>query len=34
MRGAREADERRRTKEVRWSEAVERNEANGPFSAA
>jgi hypothetical protein len=31
--GAREIDERRRTHGVRWSEAVERNETDGPFSA-
>ena len=32
MQGARQIDERRRTKAVRWSEAVKRNEAGGPFS--
>ncbi len=32
MQDARETDERRRTYKVRWSEAVERNEADGPFS--
>ena len=34
MRGAREIDERKRTDAVRWSEAIERNEADGPFSTA
>jgi hypothetical protein len=34
MRGAREIDERRRTYAVRWSEAIECNEAGGPFSSA
>ncbi|HEU4343440.1 MAG TPA: hypothetical protein VFU31_17975 [Candidatus Binatia bacterium] len=33
-RGARKIDERRRTYAVRWSEAIERNEAYGAFSAA
>jgi hypothetical protein len=33
MRGAREIDERRRT-QVRWSDAIERNEADEPFSTA
>jgi hypothetical protein len=33
VRGAREADERRRTKKVRRSEGAERNEVDGPFSA-
>jgi hypothetical protein len=31
MRGAREIDERRRTYAVPWSEAIECNEAGGPF---
>jgi hypothetical protein len=34
VRGARELDERRRTCAVRWSEAIERNEVDGPFSTA
>jgi len=34
MRGAREIDERRRTNPVRWSEAIERNKADEPFSTA
>jgi len=34
MRGARQTDERRRTQAVRWSEAMERNEAGEPFSTA
>jgi len=34
MQGARRIDERRRTYGVRWSEAVERNEAGEPFSTA
>ena len=34
MRGAREIDERRRTYAVRWSEAIEGNEADEPFSTA
>jgi len=34
MRGAREIDERRRTYGVRWSEAIEGNEADEPFSTA
>jgi hypothetical protein len=34
LRGARKIDERRRTYVVRWSEAIERNEANEPFSTA
>src|SRR3990172_1617604 len=34
MPGARRSDERRRTNTVRWSESSERNEADGPFSAA
>jgi hypothetical protein len=34
MRGARETDERRRACAVRWSKAVERNEAGGSFSTA
>jgi len=34
MQGARKIDERRRTWAVRWSEAIERNEADGLFSAA
>src|SRR5262245_2363686 len=33
-RGARTIDERRRTPMVRWSEAIERNETYGSFSAA
>ena len=33
-RGARKIDERRRTRTVRWSEAIERNEAYEAFSAA
>jgi hypothetical protein len=33
-RGARRIDERRRTMPVRWSEAIERNEAYEAFSAA
>jgi hypothetical protein len=33
-RGARRIDERRRTWAVRWSEAIERNEAYESFSAA
>src|SRR5262245_28962753 len=33
-RGARKIDERRRTQPVRWSEAIERNEAYESFSAA
>jgi hypothetical protein len=33
-RGARKIDERRRTLPVRWSEAIERNEAYESFSAA
>src|SRR5262245_671942 len=33
-RGARKIDERRRTQSVRWSEAIERNEAYESFSAA
>jgi hypothetical protein len=33
-RRARKIDERRRTSAVRWSEAIERNEAYEPFSAA
>ena len=32
MRGAREIDEGRRTVAVRWSEAIELNKADGPFS--
>ena len=32
--GARKIDERRRTKPVRWSETIERNEAYESFSAA
>jgi hypothetical protein len=32
--GAREIDERRRTYELRWSEAIERNAAYEVFSAA
>jgi hypothetical protein len=31
IRGAREIDERRRTYPVRWSEAIERNEAGWGF---
>jgi hypothetical protein len=34
MRGAREIDERRRTHAVRWSEAIEGNEADELFSTA
>ena len=34
LRGARKIDERRRTYSVRWSEAIERNEVNEPFSTA
>ena len=33
MRGARGTGERRRTEIVRWSETVERNEADVPFSS-
>jgi hypothetical protein len=34
VRGARNIDERRRTSAVRWSEAIERNEADESFSTA
>ncbi|MGH8542695.1 MAG: hypothetical protein ACREX3_03420, partial [Gammaproteobacteria bacterium] len=34
LQGTRQTDERRRTYAVRWSEAVERNEVDGPFSTA
>jgi hypothetical protein len=34
MRGAREIEERKRTVAVRWSEAIERNEVDEPFSTA
>jgi hypothetical protein len=34
VRGAREIDERRRTYAVRWSEAIEGNEADEPCSTA
>jgi hypothetical protein len=34
VQGARETEERRRTDEVRWSKAKERNEADGHFSSA
>ena len=34
LRGPREFDEQRRTGAVRWSEAIERNEADEPFSTA
>ena len=34
LRGARRIDERMRTCAVRWSEVIERNEANEPFSTA
>jgi hypothetical protein len=34
LRGAGKIDERRRTCAVRWSEAIERNKANEPFSTA
>jgi hypothetical protein len=34
MRGAREIDERKAYFQLRWSEAIERNEAGEPFSTA
>jgi hypothetical protein len=34
LQGAREIDERRRTLVVRWSEAIERNDADESFSTA